>query len=483
MFRPIARLVAALALLLAGTACGRIEKPMCALPKPEPAALQAMLRDHRFEELEATLRGYQDATDRDRACEGRTWTAFGGTVGGSRRPGWRPHLDAFVAAFPESFVPYAVRGGWGFELGLARRGGKFIGETTPEQIAGMREAFREAMPDLLRALELRPTTSYAWGRVIDVVRTGGSERDLYAAFRRGLAAVPTSHLFREHMLEARAPKWRGSRAEQAALAFDAWTRRAENPRMWFVVGGMFISLGDDWWSRSNRLGLLFYSVALRCDDATSWYQRRAKARRILGDGDGAIADAREILKQLPRDEFAWLLINGVLQDRKDFAGAVRELDAALRLSPASIRLLEHRAYASSKARNMAAAEADYQRLLELDHRSVRFQAYSRFLVEEKRRDFEHAVALMREATELDPLDPENWSHLAGAQYMTGDPGRVQSYERFLELLDTNIPENAERARSIRAYLARGAPPRRLGRRPPREAATQAAAPRGIRGNQ
>jgi tetratricopeptide (TPR) repeat protein len=279
-----------------------------------------------------------------------------------------------------------------------------------------------------------------------------------------MAAVPTSHLVREEMVSARAPKWGGSRLEQASLAFDAWVHRGENPRMWFVVGGALVSIGDDWSRRNRRLSELLYSLALRCDDATSWYERRARARRYLGDEDGAIADAREILKQSPRSQFAWLLISEVYQNRGDWAAAAREMDAALELSPDSVPFLERRAYSHSKARNMAAAEADYQRLLELDRSSVHFQAYSRFLVDEKRRDFDHAVALMSEATQLDPTDPENWGHLGAAQYMTGDPGRIESYERFLELLDTNDPENAERARSIRAYLDGGAPARGGSRR-------------------
>jgi cytochrome c-type biogenesis protein CcmH/NrfG len=109
---------------------------------------------------------------------------------------------------------------------------------------------------------------------------------------------------------------------------------------------------------------------------------------------------------------------------------------------------------------MGAAEADYQRLLELERSSQHFQAYSRFLVEEKRGDYERAVAVMRQAVREDPLDADNWSHLGAAQYMTGDPAAKQSFERFLALVDTSVPENADRARWIRSYLARGTPARK-----------------------
>jgi drug/metabolite transporter (DMT)-like permease len=144
----------------------------------------------------------------------------------------------------------------------------------------MGAAFREAVPDVARALELRPTTSFAWITLIGLLRTSGSSADLHAAYAGAMAAVPTSHLVREEMVNARAPKWGGSRLEQASLVFDAWIHRGENPRMWFVVGGALVSLGDDWSRRNRRLRAL-----QRVRSAAQRAGTRRAGPRNLGDDD------------------------------------------------------------------------------------------------------------------------------------------------------------------------------------------------------
>jgi hypothetical protein len=460
------RLGVAFAALALAAACGRIEKPVCSLPKPEPAALQAMLVERRFAELEHALRAYQDATDADLACEGRTWTAFAESAHGPGRADRLADLNAFAQAFPESFVPYVLRGHWRHELGFERRGARYATDTARARRVVMRDELARALPDLERAIELRPGTSFVHADLVHIAKAIADDAAVYEIYRRGLAACPKSHLLRATMVAARAPKWGGSRLEQARLAFDAWARRGENPRMWHTVGSVFISLGDDVWYRNHWIATRFYSVALRCDDAVAWYRRRARAHDKDGDGDGAIADARAILEQEPRDAFAWRMIIGTFQKRRDWTGAVSEADRALALSPDDTELLAMRAFSNAEAKDWDAAEADYERILAVERSSRFLQAYSRYFVEEKRRDFDRAAALMREAIASDPLNADNWSHLAGAQYMSEDPAMRQSYERFLALVDTTDPENAERARGIRRFLDAGAPPRTLRRKPP-----------------
>jgi tetratricopeptide (TPR) repeat protein len=465
----IALAAAVLAVLAAG--CGPIEKRVCSLPKPDAKALAERLVERRFAELEHALRAYQDATEADPACEGRTWAAFAAAAVGPGRADRLADLDAFAEAFPESFVPFAVRGRWRQQLAFQKRGSRYASDTTSGRRVVMRDELQRALPDLERAIELRPGASVAHADVLRIARTVGDAGAVYEIYERGVAACPRSHLLRATMIPARSPRQGGSRAEQARLAFDAWTQRAENPRMWHAVGSLFISLGDDLWWRNHWVATQMYSIALRCDDAVAWYERRAKAYYKDGDGDGAIADARAILDQEPRNEFAWQTIVGTYQKRNDWAGAVGEVDRVLALSPDDTELLVHRAYSNSKGRNWEAAEADYDRIIALDRSSRFLQAYSRYFVEEKGRDFERAVALMREAIAADPLNADNWSHLAGAQYRLQDPAMRESYQRFVDLVDTSIPENAERKRAIQAFLDSGGGVRdRRGRIPPEEAA-------------
>ena len=467
------RSVLAGALFAAATAagCGPPVKPACALPDPQDAGLVALLADGHFTELEAKLRAYTNAAERDPACDAYAMDAYSTGPGGPDNPNALADLDAFVDAHPASFVPFAVRGNWWVNAGYAARGTKWIRDTTDEQIAAMRAAFAHAEPDLLRAIELNPASGSAYVDLVRMLQARGDHAGVYAAARAGAEALPLSHRILIELLLARSPKWGGSRTEQASIAFRAWARTDENPRMAAVPAWFFTSLGDDHWHDDRWFGGLCYDLALRFDDSPVFWERRMRARNIAGDFDGAIADAREFLAREPKSEKGWKLLVSVHQQRLDWRGAVREADAAVAALPGSILLLEMRAYSLSKARQFDLAEADYLRLMEIDPGSEHSQAYSRFLVDEKRADYDRAILVMQEAVARDPNDAENWSHLAAAQYMVHDPALRASYQKFVDLVDTSVPENAQRKRDIQAFLDSGGGMRaRSGRIPPAEAA-------------
>lgn len=130
-------------------------------------------------------------------------------------------FDAWVAAYPKSYVALTARGYYYRGKAGRIRGGKYARETSAVQFAGHNEYMTKARSDLLKAAELDPKPTLSYLRLITIA---GSTENLAQAKRMremALKADPKSMIAHRVYLKYAAPKWQGSIAELAAAERDA----------------------------------------------------------------------------------------------------------------------------------------------------------------------------------------------------------------------------------------------------------------------
>jgi tetratricopeptide (TPR) repeat protein len=91
---------------------------------------------------------------------------------------------------------------------------------------------------------------------------------------------------------------------------------------------------------------------------------RARVQEMAGNKDAAKQDLDEVLKLEPTDELTWIT-RGLARLNADPAGAIKDFDAALALSPRSLSALQNKAHVLSKLGRTNDAVVVLDRILEL----------------------------------------------------------------------------------------------------------------------
>jgi len=68
-------------------------------------------------------------------------------------------------------------------------------------------------------------------------------------------------------------------------------------------------------------------------DYVEGWNRRASARFMMGDLEGAVRDIREVLRREPRHFGALVTLTAIAEERKDYKAAVQAYEAALAIYP------------------------------------------------------------------------------------------------------------------------------------------------------
>jgi tetratricopeptide (TPR) repeat protein len=209
-------LVLALVLSIAACSSGTKDKPV--LPTAEEA--QKLLRDSKFSELNARMSGIQGDYVAGRISDEELGAAF--RVFYNADDALLPQYDRWVAAYPTSYVALLARGIYHRKLGQERRGGKFISETSSEQIEAMDSEFKLALRDLEGSARLEKKPLVTLAQEMDILANySGSEETAKVAKRRILEESVKidrgNTLVRRLYLAYLAPRWGGSEREMQAF--------------------------------------------------------------------------------------------------------------------------------------------------------------------------------------------------------------------------------------------------------------------------
>jgi len=151
-------------------------------------------------------------------------------------PSITPLIEDWLAASPDSVVPYLASGTHMYSLAFNARGTKTALNTTREQIAGMEHFLEKVVADAGAALKRDHREVLAYRLLIDVARAGGTQTECGSLARDGLAVAPASFRIRWALAGCRLPRWGGSRAGVAAVWEKAKPFVADNPDLSPLAG-------------------------------------------------------------------------------------------------------------------------------------------------------------------------------------------------------------------------------------------------------
>lgn len=169
-------------------------------------------------------------------------------------------------------------------------------------------------------------------------------------------------------------------------------------------------------SRELDKALSAYSqvLTLRPDDIPSLY-RRALLRRDRRDYQGALSDLDKILSVNPGYIYALSERADLkLTDLNDSQGALADSNRAIEVDPKHARAWAVRGLYKEKARNYQGALADYSQALEIDTKYVWVLNQRGFIRAEYLNNTEGAIADYSRAIEIDPGDKWTWANRGSA---------------------------------------------------------------------
>jgi len=126
---------------------------------------------------------------------------------------------AWIAAFPRSYVARLARGIYYVKVGMQRRGGNAISDTTDEQLHGMKVAFARAEEDLRASLALDDKPLLTYAQEMDIATfVGEGDARARAILDAAIKVDRDNIVVREKYMGTLEPRWGGSvEAMQAFL--------------------------------------------------------------------------------------------------------------------------------------------------------------------------------------------------------------------------------------------------------------------------
>ena len=374
--RPIAMVVAPAPLPSALPLVDREGKDAYGYPRShvDGPALRSLLEHERYAELTRYLEEFQREFEADPSKE--FWPVRAVESFASAAPELLPKLNAWVAATPGSFAPYAARGTYWAEVAGVRRGTKWARETSAESFKGMHDAAVPARQDLERALSLAPKLVAALRQLVSLAIPTSDHTLRDDALLRADKACPSCFSVRSRYVNGLQPRWGGSYRDMEAFAKRAPV--ALNPRLKLLRGyvetdrasvainakklddaldlaNAACALGPHWDFLAERADVLMekndfehalvdLDAAIELRPELPWlHAKRARAKEKRGEWEAAGRDLIDSLRIDASDEWAsWLLpriVKGLSSDgyaahqRGDRATAVRLLELASQLSP------------------------------------------------------------------------------------------------------------------------------------------------------
>ena len=212
MGRGSLRLVLALTMLVAHGCARDLQSRQNSVHPPVVPLTQAETRElldsNQFAELDrrfsAVQRGYRDGsiTDEDLRAAFRVFYPTNAAL--------EQKYTAWIAQYPKSYVARLARGINYKKVGMERRGGNSISNTTEAQLGDMESAFTRSSGDLSASLNLdnKPLLTYA--QEMDIASYLGEDERIRTILEAAIKVDPTNIIVREKYMGTLEPRWGGS---------------------------------------------------------------------------------------------------------------------------------------------------------------------------------------------------------------------------------------------------------------------------------
>ena len=292
----------------------------------------SLLATHRFAELDlrygAIQRQYKDGkiSDEDLRAAFRVFYATEAAL--------EPHYAAWVRESPKSYVAHLARGIYYKRVAAERRGGKFISETSPEQIAGMEAAYEVAGRELDASLAFDSKPLLTYMHSMDLSGNAGDRAAARRLLDAAVAIDPKNMIVREKYMVYLQTRWGGSVEEMRSFLHECRAAGLSSVQLKDLEE---MVVEDEAWVHRYRDGDV--------DTAVHDYLRAAKLNpKASCEPCGPLVQAGD-----------------ALFDAKNYAEAIKLYSQVLRHDPTSIHALNNRAYSELQLNQPKAAVADLER--------------------------------------------------------------------------------------------------------------------------
>src|SRR5262249_18311154 len=133
-------------------------------------------------------------------------------------------------------------------------------------------------------------------------------------------------------------------------------------------------------------------------------ENRARMKLAAGDPDGAMGDANELIRRTPTSASGYRVRSSVRRSKLEFADALSDIEAYLRIAPDNPNSYEHRGYNRFMMGDYASAIVD--RMVAVQRNSKSAYPMLFLYLARAQRDKEGAV-LELEVNAIE-LDPKKW---------------------------------------------------------------------------
>ncbi|MGP4846054.1 hypothetical protein ACTXGQ_18130 [Marinobacter sp. 1Y8] len=241
-------------------------------------------------------------------------------------------MDAWIAAKPTSASARLLRANYLMHQGLRSRGEAFISQTSPEQLEGMRQYFRESRADLETVKALAPQSAYPYAIGLEMAMRSGGKTPADKTFQAGIERDPKLVWLYATNLMRLAPKWGGS--EQARDAFVRSIRQQydQYPRLKSVEVQWRIDQVEALPGKPCDKVEQYQSVYNFYRDGTSAYYL-GKAYSCGRQFTQALPLLKESVEYWPYRSNAWRVIGAIEHDQGNHEAGLRATHHAAYLAP------------------------------------------------------------------------------------------------------------------------------------------------------
>lgn len=340
-------------------------------------------------------------------------------------------LSEWIARYPESHVPYLVRGVYYGDLGYTWRATEASRDTPKEQFAKMAFYHEKAYRDLEKSIQLKPTT-IAYSTLIDLSSSGRGGMTREAVSNHGLALMPASYEIRKSYLFKLMPRWGGSYEQIDAFLEDTRQYVEANPALNPLLGFKDYVLGYTLQSSGRYQDAIeHYSKALSFGEKEWYLKQRGTAYLQLKDFENALKDLDQAIALWPHFQSALTWRGIVHMDLDQTGSALADFNLASKLEPYDFLVHKSRGSLYLRLKKYAEAVEDYRRALYYEKIHGDIWHSMGWVLNYKLKNYKEAAKAYETAAIQRPGNPDYWYEYAIALYNLNDCEVIPILDRYL----------------------------------------------------
>lgn len=369
-----------------------------------------------------------------------------------------PKLDAWVAAYPDSTIPYTVRSVAYYKYAWEERGGDFASKTSDKQMGNFKALLEVGQEDATKALEIDPQNVPAWRRMIAYAFLLGGREAGNQAFAAAVARVPDAYLIYYAYLDFMQDKWYGNDGEAVAIARKLTKDAPDDSILHLVLIEAHTS--EALWQEQKADVIDTSSTAGQI--AQWWSEGKPKKTRKDYYADPVIwqemnDSIRKLTQHHPRLTFALVLYAEALMDVGYKDEALAYYRRAAEIEPNYDRTGDWRYHGLYLLANVPYEKEKYEEALPLMKRyaifypneaaAQRMLAYAYYRLNR----FEEALAHYTQAVLTDPQDAFSMAGMCSGIYIVYGPSKQEQALSYCDRAIAVKPDDAF-AHETRAWL-------------------------------